>query len=1382
MVLKSLIGGGDSKSPSLAAKSKDMNGLILDQDLLSDPSPGLAPVFRVVGTIIHSVESLEMDRARACRLASRIQAIALDLNASAAATPTPTPTSALGLSLPSSDHAQAQDPFSSIQQQAPSPRRSPSSLSLSNPASPNPPTSATTGAVPPPPPTSAAASPSKRSSIYGAVVDYMSRGAPPPSPETAARPNSPLPNEAQGSPLSQPLSTPPPPTGTSETGSAYSLVRRWRSPSNSVPANMLPIGSSPPASPISPSISSFFFSSYKSLGFGSSQQVQAPPLQDHRKPETFLVLAEAVKGFLIAASKRDWIRCVLCRSRFEEKLASLQIQVRSWAEDVGFRIKDLENWKRQDEEDIEKDRKWLETKLKGMIASVTGRRSPDSEAKKRQRSLTSGSNSTYNSSYSGGDDTDDESFDVLPLLKLDSSILGDAERFLMQWLEKADIADAFGASTDAVFAMASPSDSHSTETSDLTALGDSAITAAEESTLAALEGKKLPASAEPTSTSALSSLPFTSASIERQWIELVLDALRRENRGLQASSLLSEQGKPADITVINPYDLDDDGDGLPLAQAGFGETRRAVLHGMPPVSVVVKKLRTPVKDPILREKLIEELKTWSQIDSNYVVKIVGASPNSELPIIVTPFFRNGDLLTYTRSHPGHSLRLLHETALGMAYLHSIGIVHGSLRASNVLVSDKGAGVITDFGTWDLRMEAAFGTGTSASATKSMFPMFGFTGNKPLNHVRAGWKRWMAPEVLRGGAIRNPVDVYAFAMTCYELVSGGAPFQGMITNAGYNDFVADNEEEEEIERRVLYDGERPKRPTLSSSNANLSGSGNPPTGGCPDLLWDLLTNCWAQEPLERPEFSAVESRLKTLLRMQSAWRRQSQIKSRSEAFVIHVPLDDLTPPSLLSGGGTGPRPRNISFSSGSVGSSRSGGSGFSGRILDDQSVAEPGVVVGNKPADEALGLERKRTVSSTSDRVDSAYDKSPRTSMISLNLALSLDGIVGPPHPSTTLKFGIDLPPREERDDTSIDELSADTSEVDESSRDPSTWNLWLLLLSDEERAKGLDAPTSIPWHSFAAALRNRLPTLLASPSLKRIVDPSNTNRVTHRAVSALISTASQPSSSAPSHLTLLDTAFARFCMTPNATVDPSSVVLDVPRIREVITSRDPTVASAPDSLTNLIHLTAKMAPGTADDILDLLLDSRVIPSVSDSIVATDGKGWTALHHAAKAAASRATNATKTPSSESLVNSAKIGKRLICNCRELSKSSNGEISTCGCCPVSRLIESGSDVHAATPRTLWTALHVAAWNGAYGAVCRLLVSKADPWTRDSQNWTPLLHAARYNHPNVVKELLSAMAECEPATAGEKPSPLFNEKAKALAVAQSQGHAEVIDLLVL
>ena len=60
----------------------------------------------------------------------------------------------------------------------------------------------------------------------------------------------------------------------------------------------------------------------------------------------------------------------------------------------------------------------------------------------------------------------------------------------------------------------------------------------------------------------------------------------------------------------------------------------------------------------------------------------------------TPIHREWDLF-----------RFMHEIAKGMEYLHSEGVLHGDLKAANVLVDDKYRCVISDFGQSEMKSEA-----------------------------------------------------------------------------------------------------------------------------------------------------------------------------------------------------------------------------------------------------------------------------------------------------------------------------------------------------------------------------------------------------------------------------------------------------------------------------------------------------------------------------------------------------------------------------------------------------------------------------------------------------------------------------------------------------
>jgi serine/threonine protein kinase len=97
-------------------------------------------------------------------------------------------------------------------------------------------------------------------------------------------------------------------------------------------------------------------------------------------------------------------------------------------------------------------------------------------------------------------------------------------------------------------------------------------------------------------------------------------------------------------------------------------------------------------------------------------------------------------------------------------------------------------------------------------------------------------RWRAPEVFRDeDMISNKYtwssDVYSFAMVCYEILSGDFPFQELLPGDLHE---------------AICDGERPELPA-----------------NCPDDLLELIHECWASNPDERPAISEIHQRLSTM---------------------------------------------------------------------------------------------------------------------------------------------------------------------------------------------------------------------------------------------------------------------------------------------------------------------------------------------------------------------------------------------------------------------------------------------------------------------------------------------------------------------------------------
>lgn len=72
---------------------------------------------------------------------------------------------------------------------------------------------------------------------------------------------------------------------------------------------------------------------------------------------------------------------------------------------------------------------------------------------------------------------------------------------------------------------------------------------------------------------------------------------------------------------------------------------------------------------------------------------------------------------------------------------------------NVLIDDSGKAQLCDFGLSRIK----------GDATSQMTSTHETHGQDAI----IGSRNWMAPEVLRGGIVRMPADIYAFGMTIYE---------------------------------------------------------------------------------------------------------------------------------------------------------------------------------------------------------------------------------------------------------------------------------------------------------------------------------------------------------------------------------------------------------------------------------------------------------------------------------------------------------------------------------------------------------------------------------------------------------------------------------------
>ncbi|KXS15176.1 kinase-like protein [Gonapodya prolifera JEL478] len=253
-----------------------------------------------------------------------------------------------------------------------------------------------------------------------------------------------------------------------------------------------------------------------------------------------------------------------------------------------------------------------------------------------------------------------------------------------------------------------------------------------------------------------------------------------------------------------------------IGRGGYGEVFRGMWQGN---EVALKRVFRGDMGRDLYTAFASEIEIWSSLKHDNVLPLSGACLTTTFPFIVSPFMKHGTALSYLRTVPTTTyqrIKLMLDVAQGMSYLHGVGIVHADLKASNVLVRDNGSGLVCDFGYAKLE---------SAAAPKGTDPS-----------ERVGTPRWMPPERLLEHKSSKEGDVYAMGMTAYEIWTLERPF-GDVPDA-------------RLWTRII-DGDL--RPCLNSMVVEM-----------PERLKELLEECWAPEPEDRPSFKVIEAVLQEIL--------------------------------------------------------------------------------------------------------------------------------------------------------------------------------------------------------------------------------------------------------------------------------------------------------------------------------------------------------------------------------------------------------------------------------------------------------------------------------------------------------------------------------------
>jgi eukaryotic-like serine/threonine-protein kinase len=163
-------------------------------------------------------------------------------------------------------------------------------------------------------------------------------------------------------------------------------------------------------------------------------------------------------------------------------------------------------------------------------------------------------------------------------------------------------------------------------------------------------------------------------------------------------------------------------------------------------------------DAEAKARFLQEARMAGNIEHENIIRIHDYGEEQGRPFIVMEFLVGEDLRHAIRDgHTGdlnNKLRIARDVARALEYVHSKKIVHRDIKPDNVHIDASGKVKLMDFGI--ARAEGL-------SLTRAGFAL--------------GTPYYMAPELVLGQMATDQVDIYAFGILLFELLTGQKPIEG-----------------------------------------------------------------------------------------------------------------------------------------------------------------------------------------------------------------------------------------------------------------------------------------------------------------------------------------------------------------------------------------------------------------------------------------------------------------------------------------------------------------------------------------------------------------------------------------------------------------------------
>ena len=207
-------------------------------------------------------------------------------------------------------------------------------------------------------------------------------------------------------------------------------------------------------------------------------------------------------------------------------------------------------------------------------------------------------------------------------------------------------------------------------------------------------------------------------------------------------------------------------------------------------------------------------------------------------------------------------RIVFQLADALKYLHfhdsKKSYVHLDVKPENILLTEDLNVKLADFGSLDIAKSTGVTSATSRIPSSNQYTLL-----------------YTAPERLKdvcGTKIEKSMDVYSFAMVCYEVITRQKVFQDVRANVSL------------IMNTIAYHGQKPNTKIIDDLEQKLQRQ-NKVDYEIFQHLRKIMENCWCETPTNRLSMNGVYQSLVEFAKSENPYESDARINSQKIAKII-----------------------------------------------------------------------------------------------------------------------------------------------------------------------------------------------------------------------------------------------------------------------------------------------------------------------------------------------------------------------------------------------------------------------------------------------------------------------------------------------------------------